>query len=419
MRYFNFNFRGTIAVFISLLCLSPSMSFAQLKEDTQGSKSSILDAMDPILFQASDNAAESNFGINLVGAEFVWFTEFETEASSFPLRINSLDMYTFNTDCDNEIVDLYLYSDPDSNPQTGAVPVCEAKNVETRFGFYSVAEATEINSNTICCVQSTSSLIVAAVNRTCKDNTQPAALDRTSSEGTSWYRINPNLSEADPPSLVPTGAMQRIDDVGLAGNWMFRAQGTSNDVACNLPVELSMFNVDQVGNNVELNWTTQSELNNSGFEVEMSAGDGFRKLGFVEGYGNSDVERSYSFTTHALDPGSYTFRLRQVDFDGAFEFSPMETAFVTLPSGYVVKAAYPNPFNPSTTIQVGLRNAQELRVDLYNSLGHLVKSIFNDRVKAQEMLSIEIDAGGLATGQYILSIQGESWVDHQVLTLLK
>ena len=418
MRYLH-TFRRAIFMAVALLLFSHSLTWAQFKERPKESAPSVLDALDPILFQASDNAAESNFGINLTGAEFVWFTEFDTDASSFPLRINSLDMYTFNTDCDNERVDLYLYSDPDGNPQTGAVPLCEAKNVETRFGFYSIADARSISSNSICCVQSTPSIIVAAVNRTCQDNTQPAALDRSSSEGTSWYRINPNLSEADPPSLVPTGAMQRIDDVGLAGNWMFRAQGVSNDAACNLPVELSMFNVEQVGNGVELHWTTQSELNNSGFEVEMSAGNGFRKLGFVEGYGTSDVERNYSFTTHELDPGSYTFRLRQIDFDGAFEYSPMETAFVTLPSGYVVKAAYPNPFNPSTTLQVGLRSAQELKVGLYNSLGHLVKSVFNDRVNAQEMISIQIEAGELSSGQYILAIQGESWINHQVVTLMK
>ncbi len=88
-----------------------------------------------------------------------------------------------------------------------------------------------------------------------------------------------------------------------------------------IPVELTSFAANVNENNVTLNWTTATELNNQGFDVERNSGNGFEKIGFVAGFGTSSEIHTYSYVDGSLQEGTYTYRLKQVDFDGTFEYS--------------------------------------------------------------------------------------------------
>ena len=89
-----------------------------------------------------------------------------------------------------------------------------------------------------------------------------------------------------------------------------------------IPVELTSFTANVSGNSVNLNWKTATELNNNGFEIQRkSSNSQFNKVGYVAGFGTTTEPKAYSFTDNRLAVGNYTYRFKQVDFNGSFEYS--------------------------------------------------------------------------------------------------
>lgn len=118
-----------------------------------------------------------------------------------------------------------------------------------------------------------------------------------------------------------------------------------------LPVELASFTATINENNVNLNWKTYSEDNNSGFEVyrELSGTDVWEKIGFVAGQGTSTQTNEYSFTDRNLNSGRYSYRLKQIDFNGNFRWYALGTEIgIGTPVKFELSQNYPNPFNPIT-----------------------------------------------------------------------
>lgn len=145
-----------------------------------------------------------------------------------------------------------------------------------------------------------------------------------------------------------------------------------------IPVELISFNAVQVDDNVRLEWRTASESNNKGWTVERRAIDGeWTDLGFVSGQGTTLEDNMYSFTDHAVRPlETYDYRLRQMDFDGTTEHSPIFRIMIApTPTVTRMHPNYPNPFNPSTSIVVELAEDSDLNVAVYDMLGRLVKTL--------------------------------------------
>jgi len=151
----------------------------------------------------------------------------------------------------------------------------------------------------------------------------------------------------------------------------------------------------------------------------MADGADFRSLGFVEGNGNSTETIDYNFVVSDLDPGSYRFRLKQIDFDGDFEYSDMVEAVVTVPEGYLISDAYPNPFNPTTRLEIGVEQTQFVSLDVYNAVGQKVASPFAGEIAANQMQSVIVSLDGLPSGQYILAVSGNNWITHRVVTMTK
>jgi photosystem II stability/assembly factor-like uncharacterized protein len=193
-----------------------------------------------------------------------------------------------------------------------------------------------------------------------------------------------------------------------------------------VPVELTSFTASVNKNNVTLNWTTATELNNQGFEIQRSQMSNVKsqndwfKIGFVPGSGTTTEPRSYSFVDSDLRPGKYSYRLKQIDYDGTFEYSDVvtvEISFVT-PVEFALEQNYPNPFNPITTIKYNLPFRTQVTLQVFNLLGEEVKTLVND-VKEAGSYEVEFNAGSLSSGIYFYKIEAGYFIEAKKMVVLK
>jgi hypothetical protein len=180
-----------------------------------------------------------------------------------------------------------------------------------------------------------------------------------------------------------------------------------------VPVELSSFAATSDGYKVRLDWTTATETNNKGFEVERTPDDAsgslsWTKIGFVDGKGTTTDTKEYSFVDNSISkPGRYLYRLRQVDFDGRFEYTRIADAIITTPSVYELHQNFPNPFNPSTTISFSLPVESNVKLSFFDAAGNLVEQFQKGILPAG--LHTHIQAmQNVASGAYFYSIEAVS-----------
>ncbi|MBK7227650.1 MAG: T9SS type A sorting domain-containing protein [Ignavibacteriales bacterium] len=191
-----------------------------------------------------------------------------------------------------------------------------------------------------------------------------------------------------------------------------------------VPVELVSFKADIIDENVLLNWSTATETNNSGFAIEKreklntKEQTEFSNVGFVEGKGTTTEKSFYSFKEKNEKPGTYLYRLKQIDFDGTFSYSNEIEILVIAPKDFALYQNYPNPFNPSTTIKFALPVKTNLSLNVYNTLGEKVAEIFKGEMEEgyHEMM---FNASSLSSGVYFYKIESESFNSTKKLMLLK
>jgi photosystem II stability/assembly factor-like uncharacterized protein len=189
-----------------------------------------------------------------------------------------------------------------------------------------------------------------------------------------------------------------------------------------LPVELSAFSASIIGSSVKLNWRTETEINNYGFEIERYAlsaeRQAWNKIGFVNGNGNSNSPKSYSFVDDKVTAGKYSYRLKQIDNDGQFEYSKSIEVDFGAPKKFELSQNYPNPFNPVTTIRFNLPEAGNVKLTLFNILGQELKTLVNE-FKESGVHTINFDASELNSGMYIYKIEVGTFVQTRKMTLVK
>lgn len=210
--------------------------------------------------------------------------------------------------------------------------------------------------------------------------------------------------------------------LNVATTFATNAPETSDDaiVLTLLPVELTRFDAVLDAREALLTWETASETNNAGFEIQHRYLDAaFEPLGFVEGYGTTEQPQAYRYRIDDLEPGRHAFRLRQIDFDGTFEYSPEVEVLVEMVERFVIEPVYPNPFNPEAQFRFALQREQQVRVDLYDMLGRRVKALYEGRPPAGQMHTVRIDGGTLPSGLYVVRVQGETFAETQQVLLLK
>ncbi len=186
-----------------------------------------------------------------------------------------------------------------------------------------------------------------------------------------------------------------------------------------VPVEIVSFTASVNGNSVLINWSTATETNNRGFDVQRSSeGTDYISLGFVNGYGTTTQQHNYSFTDKNLNQGRYSYRLKQYDFDGSFHYSDVVKVDFNIPLKFVLEQNYPNPFNPNTTIKFSLPESGKVILILFNLLGEEVAVVLNEEKEAGYH-QVELNASNLPSGVYFYQIKANYFVETKKMILLK
>ena len=186
-----------------------------------------------------------------------------------------------------------------------------------------------------------------------------------------------------------------------------------------LPVELTSFVSTVNTNNVTLNWSTASETNNSGFDIERSLNSQWTKVGNVSGNGTSTITNNYSFTDRNLASGNYSYRLKQIDYNGNFEYFNLSNEVnVGIPSEFELSQNYPNPFNPSTSINFNLPVDGKVSIRLFDMSGKEVAVLVNE-VKSAGYYSVNYNASSLSSGVYFYAITANNFTATRKMLLVK
>jgi len=186
-----------------------------------------------------------------------------------------------------------------------------------------------------------------------------------------------------------------------------------------VPVELTSFTASIINNSVELNWSTSTETNNSGFEVQRQYGtEDWETLGFVAGRGTTTEPSNYSYKDDLSSSGKYSYRLKQIDFDGSFEYSNVVNIDVDPVVEFKLDQNYPNPFNPSTVISFSVAKKSNVMLNVYNIIGEQVATLVNE-VKESGSYQVEFNAVDLPSGIYIYRLDAENFTSTKKMMLIK
>lgn len=190
-----------------------------------------------------------------------------------------------------------------------------------------------------------------------------------------------------------------------------------------VPVELSSFTAYDTRGQVNIEWSTSTETNNRGFEIQKSTGNQFVTIGFVKGQGTTTESHSYSYIDKNATAGTASYRLKQLDFNGAFVYSDVVTLNVDAPAQYQLVQNYPNPFNPSTQISFALPVDAGVKITVYNMLGQEMTQLANSNFTAGNHV-VNFDATQLSSGIYFYlldakGIDGSSFHSTKKMMLTK
>ncbi|MBR9978164.1 MAG: T9SS type A sorting domain-containing protein [Bacteroidetes bacterium] len=192
-----------------------------------------------------------------------------------------------------------------------------------------------------------------------------------------------------------------------------------------IPVELTSFSARFTDDAVRLNWKTATELNNYGFAIERSTDrERWEEVGFMEGHGTSNSPKSYAWTDR-LDERltrlpELAYRLRQIDRDGTTEYSNIVLVNTgALPEGVELYAAYPNPFNPATTISFSVAETANVTLRVYNALGQVVATLLEGSAMDAGLHTMSFNAETLPSGLYMAVIEAGGALQQQKLVLNK
>ena len=236
---------------------------------------------------------------------------------------------------------------------------------------------------------------------------------RSRNGGSTWTLINIGSTN------YQISIIDSINQFAAQGNGFYKLESDYF-----VPVELASLSAQLVQKDIVLNWTTASELNNQGFEIEQSFdNNNFDRIGFVPGFGSTTEAKSYSFRISDAPSGIQYYRLKQIDFDGTFtHYNPVEIDGPVVRE-FTLSQNHPNPFNPSTNISFSLPVESDVRITLFNMLGQQVAQILNSDFQAGSH-KIEFNAKDLSTGAYIYTLEargvnGKNFASTKKMILLK
>ena len=187
------------------------------------------------------------------------------------------------------------------------------------------------------------------------------------------------------------------------------------------PVEITSFTSNQKSNSIILNWTTATEINNYGFSIERKSTIENREwedVAFIEGHGNSNSIKNYSFIDNSAEGGLVKYRLKQIDTDGSFEYSDEIELVFNKSYKYSLEQNHPNPFNPTTMINYSIKNNSKVVVDIYNTLGQKVVELFSGTLNKGKH-SVSWNASGFSSGTYFARFTATSLSNNETYSEVK
>lgn len=264
------------------------------------------------------------------------------------------------------------------------------------------------------------------------DNTKASLMDLRSSSSMmeTWELVFQSPSSSYPftfewdQTKFPEGSFRLQDqsgsiDVDMKSNSSYVLTNDSvgklfivyqNDL---IPVELTAFTANAAGSNVTLNWTTATETNNEGYEIQRrviseNQSSEWQRVSFIAGKGTTARTSNYTYTDNLnnVNGSKVEYRLKQVDYDGTVNYSQVVEIEV-VPSVYVLEQNYPNPFNPSTTLRYSLPYNSNVKVAVYNSLGESVAILVNGQ-QTSGFYEINFDASNLTSGMYFYTLEAQT-----------
>ncbi|MCX6163962.1 MAG: T9SS type A sorting domain-containing protein [Ignavibacteriae bacterium] len=226
-----------------------------------------------------------------------------------------------------------------------------------------------------------------------------------------WQTANIELPEAY-QNTENTSIYFVINSIGNGGNDKVYIDEVNSSFP--MPVEMKSFTYTVNTNNVNLKWNTSSEINNKGFEVQRNSGNGWTVLGFV----SANSSKSYGFADNNLKTGSYQYRLKQIDFNGNFEYFTLNSEVkVGSPVKFSLSQNYPNPFNPSTKIGFQIPSDEFVTLKVYDNAGREVLSLVNE-TKAAGYHTVEMK-NNLTSGIYYYVLTAGSFTDTKKMSVIK
>ncbi|MCU0642825.1 MAG: YCF48-related protein [bacterium] len=240
------------------------------------------------------------------------------------------------------------------------------------------------------------------------------ALYKTIDGGSTWFKLE-------------IGTRNGLYDIDIIDNQVGWIVGTNSSIIKTdvivVPVELASFDAMLKNGRVELNWTTASESNNYGFEIQRQRQpmNAWQKVGFIAGNGTTTAMNSYTFTDQPDAGGKYDYRLKQIDLNGKFQFS--STRVVIIPSKFALHQNQPNPFNPETSIGFELPVNAHVTLEIYNMLGQKIATLIDERRPAgfQKIIWNGKDDLGrqVGSGVYFYRIKSDRFEATRKLVLLR
>ncbi|HMN24474.1 MAG TPA: T9SS type A sorting domain-containing protein [Ignavibacteriaceae bacterium] len=243
-------------------------------------------------------------------------------------------------------------------------------------------------------------------------------------DGTNWTTFNSTNSQLPQTYSINDLTFDKFGNLWIAtasaGLVVFNENGI-------VPVELASFTSSVTDNNVTLSWQTATETNNRGFQIERrktqnESNENWNSIGFVNGNGTTTEPQSYSFVDKDLEAGKYNYRLKQIDFDGTFEYSNTIEVEINVPSKFSLEQNYPNPFNPNTIIQYSISSRQFVSIKVFDVLGKEVATLVNEEKNAGNYnieFNPESSIKNPASGIYFYQLKAGNFIETKKMTLLK
>ena len=223
--------------------------------------------------------------------------------------------------------------------------------------------------------------------------------------------------------LIDTG-IPHMENTSVSGHAQFPPCDSP------LPIQLASFTSTLIGQSqVRLNWTTLTEINNYGFEVQKSDTSQLHYQSilnsFIPGHGTTNEPQYYTYIDPSVPGGVWYYRLKQTDLDGTIHYSDgIRVAILTgvkekeTPAAFSLSQNYPNPFNPTTTIRYGLPHNSFVTVTVYTMLGQQVAQLVSE-AQGAGYHEVMFENPGLASGVYVYKLQADGYVAMRKLVLMK